>query len=435
MTMPSRPTRAFSLVELLVAATIALGVMAAVATLFGIFGRAASQSQSIVDLSDRMRTAGWRLRQDLAGVTVDLSPWTRPESNSGYFEIIEGTRTDSLAANLTSNIEADTDDVLLFTARSVTGPFVGKYDANTIESPTAEIAWFCKPASSQPVAGLNLYNLCRRQLLVVAYVGAAPFLANNNRIPLPSAIPAITTLADAYTFYDLSLRKDGNFLYPNALSDLTKRENRFLHVPAVSGSGTFPFPFQGVAAASFDGTTREGEDIVLTNVIGFDVRVYDPDAYAWTSGGATLYPGDPGYGGALATVSTAKGAYVDLGWGGGAPTAISGTFPPTGQTAFQSGGLLVSGTTKNLSLSPRVYDTWSLHYESNGVNEDGDSKTDEGSDGIDDDADDLPDDPGEFETSPPYPVSLRGIEVRIRCYEPSSRQVRQVTIRHTFIAR
>lgn len=40
---------------------------------------------------------------------------------------------------------------------------------------------------------------------------------------------------------------------------------------------------------------------------------------------------------------------------------------------------------------------------------------------------------GEAETSPPYPYPLRGIEVRIRCYEPSSRQVRQVTVRQTFV--
>jgi hypothetical protein len=51
----------------------------------------------------------------------------------------------------------------------------------------------------------------------------------------------------------------------------------------------------------------------------------------------------------------------------------------------------------------------------------------------DGDYDDPGDDAGEMETSPPYPYPLRGIEVRIRCYEPSSRQVRQVTVRQTFV--
>jgi hypothetical protein len=86
----------------------------------------------------------------------------------------------------------------------------------------------------------------------------------------------------------------------------------------------------------------------------------------------------------------------------------------------------------------RTYDTWTTHYEANGRDEDGDTVVDEGTNGIDDDVAGNPgfgiiDDPGELETSPPYPWPLRGIEVRIRCYEPSSRQVRQVTVRHTFV--
>jgi hypothetical protein len=81
----------------------------------------------------------------------------------------------------------------------------------------------------------------------------------------------------------------------------------------------------------------------------------------------------------------------------------------------------------------RTYDTWTTHYEANGRNEDGDALVDEGTNGLDDDGDGTVDDAGELETSPPYPWPLRGIEVRIRCYEPSSRQVRQVTVRHTFV--
>ena len=42
-------------------------------------------------------------------------------------------------------------------------------------------------------------------------------------------------------------------------------------------------------------------------------------------------------------------------------------------------------------------------------------------------------DANELETSPPYPVPLRGLEVRIRIYDTSTRQVRQVTVRHTFV--
>ena len=94
----------------------------------------------------------------------------------------------------------------------------------------------------------------------------------------------------------------------------------------------------------------------------------------------------------------------------------------------------------------RTYDTWSTHYDSNGLDEDGEAGVDQGSNDLDDEVpprangavplwpkDGVVDDAGERETSPPYPSPLRGIEIRLRCYEPTSRQVRQVTIRHTFL--
>jgi len=91
-----------------------------------------------------------------------------------------------------------------------------------------------------------------------------------------------------------------------------------------------------------------------------------------------------------------------------------------------------------------VYDTWSTHYEADGIDQDGVGNADQGTNGADDlvparltvpliPADGVIDDVDEWETKPPYPYPLRGIEVRIRCYEPSSRQVRQVTVRHTFV--
>lgn len=413
----------FSLTELLVAMTIALMVMASVAALFGVFGRGISQSQATVELGARMRSAGWQLRQDLAGTTVELTPWTQPESNSGYFELIEGPQRDATLAlvsgSATANLEADTDDTLLFTTRSAGGPFVGRYGTETMESNCAEVAWFCREAGNQPVTGTKLYNLYRRQLLVIGYVGKPEF----------GTINAITgTLPN--TTYDISFRADGGQLLPNTLGDLTKRENRFLR------SGTFPYAvvMDGSARlpsnATFDSTDRVWEDVVLTSVIGFDVRVFDSQAKV-QAGTPPSYPGEPGY----KTGTGAAGAYVDLGWGGGAPTAIaSGTaFPPTGQTAFQSGGMRIRNAASNNTFPFSTYDTWSLHFESNGEDDDGDTLIDEGANGADDNADDQPDNPAEYETSPPYPVPLRGIEVRIRCYEPTSKQIRQITVRHTFV--
>lgn len=420
--------RGFSLTELFVAMTIALLVMGAVARLFVVFGRGVSQSQATVELSGKMRSTAWQLRQDLAGATAKLVPWAEPEANAGYFELLEGPqRDDTLAGHGTANLEADTDDILLFTTRAMAGPFVGRYGTGTIESDCAEVAWFCREAGadSQTVPGTKVYNLHRRQLLVTGFVGRPEFGTTNS---MAGTLPNTT--------YDLSLRAEGGTLFPNSLGDLTKRENRFMR------SGTFPYAFRtdaggrAFADATFDDTDRVWEDVLLTNVIAFDVRVYDPQAKAQAGANTTLYPGDPGY--VAASASGASGAYVDLGWGGGTTaTAIaSGTaWPPAGQTAFQTAGMRVRNAATNNTLPVATYDTWSLHYEFNGEDDDGDGIVDEGTNGADNNADDQPDNPPEYETSPPYPVPLRGLEVRIRCYEPASKQIRQITVRHTFVDR
>ena len=89
--------------------------------------------------------------------------------------------------------------------------------------------------------------------------------------------------------------------------------------------------------------------------------------------------------------------------------------------------------TKSQLTSPNTYDTWSDHYEFNGIDEDEDGVIDQKNNMIDDDSNGIIDDEDELETSPPYPVPLRGLEVRIRIYDTSTRQVRQVTVRHTFV--
>jgi prepilin-type N-terminal cleavage/methylation domain-containing protein len=411
--MPARKTSpaaavrtGFSLTELLVASAVALLVMAGVATMIGTFGRAASQSQALVALAGRMRSTAWQLRQDLAGVTAELVPWARPESNSGYFELLEGPQADTGGP---AALTGDTDDILLFTTRAVGGPFVGRYGSNSIESDCAEVAWFCRQAADQPLPGTTLFNLHRRQLLVVGYVGQAPFFDGTAATPVPVAN---LEGSNSTPLYDLSLRREGAFAVPNTLADLTKRENRFMRsgtfsyvgdndTPLTATSTAFPYVFPLVTStspfrnnrslpnATFDNTDRVWEDVLLTNVISFDVRVFDPQ-------------------------SLPDAAYVQL----------------SGSAAATSTLLRAADSRSRLSAT---YDTWSLHYEFNGLDDDNDNVIDDGTNGFDDNNNGVPDDPAEYETSPPYPVPLRGIEVRIRCYEPSSKEVRQMTVRHSFI--
>ena len=459
---PGSPA-AFTLVELLVSSTIALVVMGAVASLFGIFSRTSTNTQAIVDLSSRMRSTANRLRDDLAGLTAPLTPPLSPESDAGYFELIEGPWTDArdgsgapISASSATSILADTDDVLLFTTRSSAGPFEGNYAGNQIESSTAEVAWFCRPSTTQPVPGLQLQTLYRRQLLVVGYVGASPFFvagsATNNQVL--GSLPAI------YSTYDISLRPDSTVagaLVPNTLGDLTRRENRFFHGP--TWASPFPNTVSGSTNLTFDGTTREGEDVVLTNVIAFDVRVFDPDARPKLNGTAVVYPNEQGYA-ALGTLGTAaatfKGCFLDL--GGNARFAVVPNLlvPDLLATGSFTAITALSGTAASKSGLAATYDTWSTAYETNGLNEDNDTEDlngngsldagedrnangildapliDEGVNGLDDDVDGIPDDPDETETAAPYSRPLPAIEIRIRCYDPTSREIRQTTVRHTF---
>lgn len=246
------------------------------------------------------------------------------------------------------------------------------------------------------------------------------------------------------------------YFVANSLADLTRRENRFMNVV---GASNFPNlldlnpNFAGVQAQppwnaandrslyrwTLDGV-RRGEDVALSNALAFDVRLYDPTAIllADPGGSVTLQPGDAGYGIGIASTYTpvGAGAYVDLAYNRYTlPTATPSQYSqlPTGRSQF--------GTAA-------VYDTWATSYERDGLNQDFTSDGaanintgpfDEGRNGLDDDnqngVDDTGDLPvGENETLPPYPRPLRGLEVRVRIYDPGTRQAQQATVGTDFVA-
>jgi hypothetical protein len=477
-----------TLVEMMVAVTATLVLMAAIAQIFAVFGTAVSDSRTVIELDSRMRAVAWRLRNDLNGATAPTLPPLRPDQDAGYFEIIEGPSSDTelfydaqlasgargsaFAKNDTTpgpqstsddRILGDTDDVLLFTTRNTKTPFLGRYWNGTqtgkYESPIAEVAWFLRPTRIGTGPGTGnpaTYTLFRRQLLVVGYVGASPFAGSRNLVDSTMVGGRWATWDSFYEDFDLSVRgvmKSGARVYlPNTLSDLTRRESRFMHNSSGDSSGMgFPYRFPAPAyqdqpaplGLTFDGTSREGDDVVLTNVIGFDVRVFDPSAEVHQDGDGTLLtPGDPGF---TAGTAIGLGAYVDLGNNlpgtGGSTPRFSG--PGDVRSKLRSTG---GGTP--WTQEARVWDTWSTHYETDGIDQDKTFGIDQGSNGLDDNNDGLVDngdfdadndgvitaaEEGEMEVPPPYPWPLRGIEVRLRCYEPSSRQVRQITIRHSFV--
>ena len=267
---------------------------------------------------------------------------------------------------------------------------------------------------------------------------------------------------------DLSVHQDPSGLYvANSLADLTLRHNRAGHVPLAGNfpnyTGYHPGPdgAWGVAGVDDDGngTTddiielgrgddlrlfprfnglRWGEDIMISHVLSFDVKVfdprapirlYDPDAND-VGDEETLVPGDPAY--AIGLPVVGHGAFVDLfygrirGMGNGITSFFSG--PPHPKSKL------------HLVTPYATYDTWSLQYESDGLNQDLDAVTDEGTNGLDNPDPNLAanlqnpavDDVTERETSPPYPFPLRGIQITLRIIDPDSRQSRQITVVNDF---
>ena len=133
---------------------------------------------------------------------------------------------------------------------------------------------------------------------------------------------------------------------------------------------------------------------MLTNILSFDVRAFDPQAEVRTRASTVdaVTPGDPGFTD-VSAAAAARGAYVDLNWAGASsaspfPLSPGVTFPAAGSTAFSGLGLQVlSGGTVNVLGA--VYDTWSTHYEADGVDQDGQLGADQGTNGFDDDGDGL----------------------------------------------
>jgi hypothetical protein len=246
----------YTLVEILVATVLSLLLLGAVVQMFGTVGRTITESRSMLEATDRLRSAVTLMQKDLEGITVSpsnlgLVPPVRPEDGQGYVEIIEGpiieTRSGvhpNILHNTTnppppspypipidrdrqpaaSRIQVrfndngqmttydvdtsagDFDDILMFTTRSKGKPFIGRCDSmpgRVIQSDVAEVCWF--------IRGRTLY----RRVLVVA----------------PEA-PAVT--APHYAHSDVSAHYDFahpalNQLVGNTLSDLTRRECRFAH--------------------------------------------------------------------------------------------------------------------------------------------------------------------------------------------------------------
>ena len=480
--------RALTLIEMLVALAVTLVMMAAVVNLFANMSASIRNRRAAIETGSQLRQVRNRLAMDLSGATCRGSTWQDPAENQGYIEIVEGEWSDKNPTELlnltddgpsgngdreldytTSNIPSsqafssdtglaadgrnigvgavtdgralgDWDDVLALTVRSESDPFSARVtdpvtgNDTLVESPLAEVLWCATEKKVNNAATLadpndGFRTVYRRVLLIAPWLG--PFGTNK-----PENVSA---------HWDPSL---GQWV-ANTLGDLTKRENR-----ATRDQNTL-FPHVLVRNELLAGSNNvELNSRVLSSALAFDVRVFDPGAPLIDAGSAVLEPSDYGWattlsaGGALA----GYGAYTDLGWGFDPATGSMVNLSPISTPAaplplfyeiHPAGNHPTSYKPNNAITSyPAVYDTWSYHFESDGLNQDQAwqtnavawqmNTTDQGANGLDDDNANGVDDRGERETAPPYDVPLRGVKVILRVYEPDARQIRESSVTHSF---
>lgn len=433
-----------TLVEMLVAMVATLLLVAGMVEAFKSVADSIAGGRAAIEVDGQIRGVSRRLHSDLEGITASVRPWPAAGSGQGYFEYVEGAANDYSNVSVDNTLIGDYDDILAFTARSTGTPFVGRaLNRVTVQpamttSQVAEIVWW-NTLENKPATPPNTtwdpeedFILRRRVLLIRPDldltgmgVGAA-FFAN----------------------YDISARYEATLgkMVANSLADLALRQNRFAHQTAgTPPTSTFPHTIQlatnGLLNPAFNlSGDREGDDVIITHVLAFDVQVYDPlvPLRTDTAGEETFTPSDSGF--AAMTTTVGFGAFVDLEYRY-RPTNLTTTL--TSSTWFSDRPLSRSQmrSTSAVANDHAVYDTWPLFYERDGVNQDFVASNpqpwrntlDQGSNGLDDNGANGVDDATERETEPPYARPLRGIRVRIRVLEHDSRLVRQVSVVKNFI--
>jgi len=468
--------RGLTLVEIMIALTMTLIVLGAMMSAFRYASEKMQEGRGVMEMANRLRSAEELLRNDLANLTLDPRVYTEATSPNGFLEIIEGANNDSTINTVigaTASYLGDFDDTIGMTVRSAEGRrFRGVLTGTVIESTLAEV-WYFTTLNDLETGGIEFtgdpafdvdiedsVRLHRRALLIRPDLNSAT----------TGEITTVSTLAEAAVFVrdnDISVRvvealpPSGTGvqyrIIANTLADLAIRKNRFAHTgdplsTAIPPAHNFPNLFN--TDVLVDSLLKfGGEDILLTDVAGFDVRVYSPNAtVGYSANGILVQPGDLQYEtvGFLpavpapptpipaAILENRAGAFVDLGYGFRADgTAIVGVDP----TVEWFAGLGLGNIPGNPTLLPRVYDTWSPSYEQDGIDQDGVAGIDQGTNGLDDGGLVAPDDGGsaapdddlERETRPPYPDPIRGIQISTRLIEKTTQQVFQSSVIQSYV--
>ena len=397
-----------TLIEVMIAMVMTLVVLGAMMAAFSYGSTEMQKGRASIELNNRLVAAEEQLRRDLDRITVELKPHHQlPALPKGYVEIIDGAQTDYVPGNDTTFshggnelVFGDRDDFFACTIKSEGRAFRGRrqYGANNdlIESHLAEVVWFTvtvfDPNTSDPIDVLTI----RRQMLILPSLG----------------VVGVATDYDTFVREnDISVRIEGGSLVANSLTDLAIRGNRFSHAnTGLPGSSDL----QTVAL----GDRYNENHIMFSSVAAFDVQVFDSNAYVRQilPDGEIVEPFDIGSRNSNVAnrVGTFArlGAYVDLGKGINLAAADAGilgrapTLPYAGEAVFDTG--------------TSIYNR--------------DASNDFGTNGVDDNGDGIVDDINEQDSIAPYNTPIRGLKFTMRALEPTTNQVRQLSVTKSFVA-
>ena len=306
--MRGLPTRhGMTLVEMLVAAALTVFTMLILSEAFVRGLEAVRNMKATTALDQRLRSIAITLRQDLQAPHFEgdlrLSQLRQPP-DMGFFCYVE--RNPSTVEGLDSlgrPSYRDTDDALHFTVRRRGNRqdefFYGRVPPGSpmdlglpksrfdvlpdsrlgvpgvFSSQWAEVVYFLAPdprgrqtfSPDADLPGLPLFYLYRRQLLLVPDF----FTEGNNLTTGPGPIND----PEFYRKYDLSAFEVSPATFvPNSPQDVQFRHRR---LGGWNGGwnyppNTSPYPTLGQQA----GMSREGADLLATEVLSFDVKVWDP---------------------------------------------------------------------------------------------------------------------------------------------------------------
>ncbi|MDR0390674.1 MAG: prepilin-type N-terminal cleavage/methylation domain-containing protein, partial [Planctomycetaceae bacterium] len=332
--------KAFTLIELMVAMTLSLLLLLAVARMFRSVGDTVNDTQATLNMAANLNNTAMILREDLDAIfrCVQINKNNKmmdpnvSYNEDGYLEIIEGNNSPSIVSYVDEGNEnepdhtvGDVNDILMGTGK-VTGAnraYRGLVNGNTvIESNYAEIIWFVRGTTlyrqTKLIIGNNPTLLAKYENVTDGLIDDDPEFHEKNDVSISRVtVDNNGTLVPKLLF--------------NTLSSLARRENRFAH--HYVGTRDFPFPHNSkyrdlrlptmaelgggflqpddipeprvplqvdlwnnpnyAASAVVHNSSeqqkklaqdtgwlaagsRAGEDIVLTNVISFDIKVWNP---------------------------------------------------------------------------------------------------------------------------------------------------------------